>query len=577
MNETKEVKEILAERGETEIKSPVRRRELIKTLIIVFLVIMLILTFFSNTIMNKSLAEVSTEAATAGKLVERISKSGVVESNQSYDVLVDSSKTIKKIHVKVGQEVKAVDVLFTLDTVSSKELEEEEETLEKAKLEYEKALLTEPTDYTSENQKIRILREELSDLISKRDAARVNEGIYANAKSENNRNKAELDRLTAEKEVYDTTVRQLDSNSYMDADVELIGDLASLYSACSAAEEEYAAAYEIYKNAVETGENAEIAKADADSKQAVRDAANAEYEQAKSSVRSDLVARIAELKVSISDLNNSINEYNANFGNVSEDSYESLAKSVTAKQNELESELNSFNMTKRKNSLDDQKAALDLEAQKKALDKLQEKFDKKKKEAKSTEFTAKYGGVVSAVNAKIDEKPMEGVPSATIDLVDEGFTLTLYGVEFEKAKKLKKGIEAEVLNNYRGEVEVILKEIKPDTAAGSKYRQLVFDVKGDVVAGDSLNLSIPCGSGTYDAIIPKSAYKGDLNGNYVLVVESKNTPLGNRYYVEKVDVRLEAEDETVCAVSGGISRGDYVITASSKPITPGVQVRMKDK
>ena len=577
MNESKEVKEILAERGAAETSSPARRRELIKTLIIVFLVIMLILTFFSNTIMNKSLAEVSTEAANAGKLVERISRTGVVESNQSYDVTVDSSKTIKKIHIKVGQEIKAGDVLFTVDTVSSKELESEEETLESAKLEYQKALLTLPTDYTAENQKIRILREELSSLIAKRDAARANEGAASAARSEYNRNKAELERLTDEKTNYESTVRMLDSDSLADADIELIGNLASLYSAYISSEEEYTAAYGIYEKAVESGENAEIAKADADAKQVVRDSAKSAYDEAKRSVRSDLVVRLAEIKSASAEISSKIEEYTANYGSSSEDSYETLAASVIAKQNELESELNSLAQTQKKDSIDDQKAALDLEAQKKALDKMQEKFDKKKKEAKSTEVTAKYGGVVSSINARLDESPIDGVPVATIDLVEDGFTIVLTGVELEKAKKLKKGISADVLNNYRGDVEVTLKEIKNDTASGSKYRQLVFDVKGDVVAGDSLNLSIPCGSGTYDAIIPKSAYRSDNNGGYVYIVNSKNSPLGNRYYVERVEVNLAAEDETSCAIEGAIGRGDYVITASSKPIEPGVQVRMKDK
>ena len=60
-------------------------------------------------------------------------------------------------------------------------------------------------------------------------------------------------------------------------------------------------------------------------------------------------------------------------------------------------------------------------------------------------------------------------------------------------------------------------------------------------------------------------------------VSSKNTPLGNRYYAEKVSVNVEAEDELSYAVSGGLNRGDYVITAASKLVEPGDQVRMKDK
>ena len=41
-----------------------KRREWIKNAAIVFLVIMLILTFFSNTIMNYSLPEVATQTVT---------------------------------------------------------------------------------------------------------------------------------------------------------------------------------------------------------------------------------------------------------------------------------------------------------------------------------------------------------------------------------------------------------------------------------------------------------------------------------------------------------------------------------
>ena len=90
--------------------TPNRKREIIKTILIVFLIVMLVLTFCSNTIMNKSLAEITTESATSGKLTERIRGSGLVESNQSYDVKVDGNKIIDTIMIKTGQEVKKGDV-----------------------------------------------------------------------------------------------------------------------------------------------------------------------------------------------------------------------------------------------------------------------------------------------------------------------------------------------------------------------------------------------------------------------------------------------------------------------------------
>ena len=47
-------------KSEKENRDPAKKRSIIRGIVIVFLVILLILTFFSNTIMNKSLAQVTT-------------------------------------------------------------------------------------------------------------------------------------------------------------------------------------------------------------------------------------------------------------------------------------------------------------------------------------------------------------------------------------------------------------------------------------------------------------------------------------------------------------------------------------
>ena len=69
----------------------------------------------------------------------------------------------------------------------------------------------------------------------------------------------------------------------------------------------------------------------------------------------------------------------------------------------------------------------------------------------------------------------------------------------------------------------------------------------------------------------------DSKGDFVLTVESKSSPLGNRYYAQRVSVEVKASDEKSSAVEGDVSRGTYVITAASKPVKAGDQVRIKDK
>ena len=155
MADTKEIKDPKDIKGDKEDYDPRRKRELIKTILIIFLAALLLLTFFSNTIMNKSLSQITTERTTSGKLTERLRGSGLVLSNQSYGVTVDGNKIIDTIMVKSGQEVEKGDVLLTVGTGESEELNAAIETLETLELEYNKALLAPDADYTSENQAIK--------------------------------------------------------------------------------------------------------------------------------------------------------------------------------------------------------------------------------------------------------------------------------------------------------------------------------------------------------------------------------------------------------------------------------------
>ena len=96
--------------------NPEKRKDIIKNILIVFLIVLLILTFFSNTIMNHSLPEIASESSVSGSLTEKLNASGTVESNQSYEVKPKTNVTIDAIKVKTGQEVKKGDVLFTVNS-----------------------------------------------------------------------------------------------------------------------------------------------------------------------------------------------------------------------------------------------------------------------------------------------------------------------------------------------------------------------------------------------------------------------------------------------------------------------------
>ena len=88
-----------------EVTEKSKKRELIKSIAIVFLVVLLILTFFSGTIMNYSLPEVATQAVAGGTINAKIRGTGTASANESYEVILDQTREIRSVCVKVGDTV----------------------------------------------------------------------------------------------------------------------------------------------------------------------------------------------------------------------------------------------------------------------------------------------------------------------------------------------------------------------------------------------------------------------------------------------------------------------------------------
>lgn len=142
----------------------VKKRAWVKNAVIVFLSMMLVLTFFSNTIMNRSLPEVGTAYVESGSINAKIRGSGTVSAGESYDVVMDQTRKVASVLVQVGDTVMPGDVLFTLAETESQELKQAQDALEDMRLSYEKSLLNMDTaDYAQENRNIQKAREALAE------------------------------------------------------------------------------------------------------------------------------------------------------------------------------------------------------------------------------------------------------------------------------------------------------------------------------------------------------------------------------------------------------------------------------
>lgn len=144
----------------------VKKREWVKTAAIIFLAVLLVLTFFSNTIMNASLPEVAAQQITSGTINAKIRASGMVAANETYNVKITQTRKIESVKCKVGQEISAGDVLFVLEAEESDELKAAKLDLEAKELEYQKSLITSSNSDAQEDREVQKLREAYNEALT---------------------------------------------------------------------------------------------------------------------------------------------------------------------------------------------------------------------------------------------------------------------------------------------------------------------------------------------------------------------------------------------------------------------------
>lgn len=91
---------------------------------------------------------------------------------------------------------------------------------------------------------------------------------------------------------------------------------------------------------------------------------------------------------------------------------------------------------------------------------------------------------------------------------------------------------------------------------------------GCLVAGDSERLK--------NFLVPKEAVFTSQDVDYVWKIQSKESPLGTRYIVEKEIVVLVDEDETWAEVTGDFEMEDWVVVYVESGLKDGQQVRVED-
>ncbi len=270
---------------------------------------------------------------------------------------------------------------------------------------------------------------------------------------------------------------------------------------------------------------------------------------------------------------------------------DNLKKQLSESTTDLTPEALADKIKEQKNSVDSLEAALKItqatenqttttnkltrEDQKKQLEELAAKIETYKNTPENTQVTAPIAGKITAINFTAGESVTSGNTVASIEIADKGYIVEI-SMAADQARKIQVGTPCSVVNSWwYSNIEASVTGMRSDPSSQGKNRIITITVSGDVSEGQTLNLSIGDKSQSYDSVLPNSAIREDNDGKFVLVVESKKTPLNMRYTAKRVDIEVLASDDTQSAVSG-LYGSEFVITNSTVPIADKQQVRLAE-
>lgn len=622
-----------------------KNREWVKNAAIIFLAVLLVLTFFSNTIMNRSLPEVATAGVTDGSIVAKVRGSGTVKANGSHNVKTTQTREIRSVMVKVGQEVQTGDTLFVLGAGDSQELEAAKETLRDLQYAYQKSAVNMPDfNYTTELRAV----ETASNNLDAADKAYSDALTTYNLMKDSLTDQDTLDKLSdAEKamtEAYNTLISVQSSydSAYQNLNAKVVdwqnrvNQLSSLtpIDPTTPAPDQTQQGQEPGaegQNNVDQSTSGNTAEEVPAGQGGVQNQQAAAQGLANTGRRSGGIVLLADveditlmgsyqpgettpndvkdmstaqqwLKAAQADLTAFSTSNGATLENAksaydsAKAKYDALLKyneqvnyqlvpykealdkataDMEAAEDAYEDACNNLYFTQNQNGKTLTSASIDLQQQAEKIKLAQEKVKQLSGDA-GDEITANVNGVVTAINVSAGDTVTKDTVVCTIEVPDMGHTLS-FSVTNDQAQRLRVGDTATVSNYYWGnEIVATLSNIRIDPKNPQTNKELTFELSGDVTSGSELTISVGQKSANYDTIVPNSAIRSDNNGKFVLAIEAKSSPLGNRYIAKRVSVEVLASDDNNSAVVADLSYGDYVITTSNSPVKSGDQVRMAE-
>ncbi|GKU77360.1 efflux RND transporter periplasmic adaptor subunit [Paenibacillus sp. L3-i20] len=222
---------------------------------------------------------------------------------------------------------------------------------------------------------------------------------------------------------------------------------------------------------------------------------------------------------------------------------------------------------------------IDIDAQARKVQRLQEDL------RENGQLMAPFDGIVTKVNAVEGLGPSEGKSDVIIANVKLGFEFQFAApaslvADLEKRATLFVRIGGSNARQVEGIIEDI-KDTEPlsepgkggNTTIYKAMKQLVITIEDkDLKGGEQAETQL-IKTMSDVMIVPNDAIHKEGDKRYVLIVEEKNGPLGNSFFVRQSNITIIDSNESGSAVDG-LMEYQPIIYKSSAPLQEGDKIRL---
>lgn len=572
-----------------------KKRKWVVKALAAFVVILALLTFFSNTIMNATIPKVMATYPNRGNLSYTNSASAQVVADNQQNVKAIEGRTVGEVLRTNYDYVNEGDTIVTLASEENNEtLEQLRASLTQALREQEYANRQPNSGFDSEpylntiadcDEQVRVAEQTLSQAQNK-------DAIVAQAQQVINDNQALQVSCSAQVEAASSTLESINAEiSELNSQLQTIESQINVFVALGTptpsptpAPGQEPEPTPVLPGEGEGGAGTTVPEPTAAPTPVDRTRIDELWAQ-----KTDIELQISQLQAQISEAQARLDEASSRLADVQtvvEDAQAVIEEAemlptVTAAQNALNAARTAASAARRTYnealvqagiSQDQAEDAANDMAQN--IENLQNQIAELEEKLNVNELVAPCDGYVFNLAVSAGDVMMDKNAVVFTIIPDVRECSASFNFPTSVAQNFYVGMELETNSYWISECRIV--NIKPDPENPRESRIVKCALTGDSWPGETITVTADRSNANYDHIVPSSAVNEDNTGTFIYVLEQSSTPLGEKYIVRRVDITVDATDGALTAISGNGIDNVMIITRSEEPLHNGDRVRLED-